>query len=301
MTLTVKTVAVELRVETFGGKCANPVLLIAGAMAPAAFWHESFCETLAAAGRFVVRFDNRDAGHSTHFPPCRPGSGVELAYTLEDMAGDAAAIADALSLDRLTVAGHSMGASIAQTFAALWPDRVTNLFCLSSPLVAKGNNLYAETDPKILKKLWKVLLSNKMYPDCERGMDEFARVWKALNGGFPLDRGMADDYTRHLYETETIEPAWNHTKVQEGVRDLYGDLARLQAPIRFIHGERDYLPSDPANVKILADSLPNADFTLLPRAGHMFFDRGLWMQIAGIFLDKSNDKFTARHRSAGNG
>jgi pimeloyl-ACP methyl ester carboxylesterase len=60
--------SVKLYAESFGNKDDVPVLLIAGAMAPALFWEDSFCARLAANGYFVIRFDNRDMGRSTHFP-----------------------------------------------------------------------------------------------------------------------------------------------------------------------------------------------------------------------------------------
>ena len=36
-----------------------------GATSSMDWWEPEFCERLAAAGRFVIRFDNRDTGQST--------------------------------------------------------------------------------------------------------------------------------------------------------------------------------------------------------------------------------------------
>ncbi len=53
-------------------------------------WPDALCERLAAGGRRVVRYDLRDSGESTTATPEAP------AYTLRDLAADAAALAYAL-------------------------------------------------------------------------------------------------------------------------------------------------------------------------------------------------------------
>ena len=62
---------VELCHETFGDAGGRPLLLVMGLGAPMIWWDEEFCETLAAQGFRVIRFDNRDAG--TVEPDARPG------------------------------------------------------------------------------------------------------------------------------------------------------------------------------------------------------------------------------------
>ena len=52
-------------------------------------WQHALCERLAAGGRRVVRYDLRDSGESTTVDPEAP------AYTLRDLAADAAALAQA--------------------------------------------------------------------------------------------------------------------------------------------------------------------------------------------------------------
>ena len=92
----------------------------------------------------MIRFDNRDAGHSTHFHECgvQPlwsvlgrvllGLPVPAPYTLEDMAQDVLGLLDALGLPEAHVVGISMGGMIAQTVALLAPHRVLSLTSLMS-------------------------------------------------------------------------------------------------------------------------------------------------------------------------
>src|ERR1700729_3850752 len=94
---------IALEYDTVGSPAHPPLLLIAGYASQLISWPHAFCERLAAGGRFVIRFDNRDCGLSTKLD----GQGGELshvmaaasagdfprarelaAYTLSDMAQD---------------------------------------------------------------------------------------------------------------------------------------------------------------------------------------------------------------------
>src|ERR1700734_4178052 len=85
---TVETDGVMLGVEHFGAASAPLVLLTGGTTMLS--WPDTLCEALARGGRHVVRYDLRDSGASTTVEPQAP------AYTLRDLAADAAALADAL-------------------------------------------------------------------------------------------------------------------------------------------------------------------------------------------------------------
>ena len=62
---TVRVGDVTLAYETFGDEGARPLLLVMGFAAQMVHWPTGFCESLAEAGHFVVRFDNRDVGLSS--------------------------------------------------------------------------------------------------------------------------------------------------------------------------------------------------------------------------------------------
>src|SRR5262245_59774173 len=85
------------------------------------FWQAEFCEQLAAAGRHVVRYDHRDTGKSTNYPPGSPG------YTGNDLSADALGVLGALGIDRAHLVGVSMGGGIAQELALTHPDRLASI------------------------------------------------------------------------------------------------------------------------------------------------------------------------------
>ena len=89
----------QLCVETIGDRAQPAILLIGGATWSMDWWEDELCLRLADRGRLVVRYDNRDTGRSTSYPPGAPG------YTGADLVTDAVALLAALGIDRAHVAG----------------------------------------------------------------------------------------------------------------------------------------------------------------------------------------------------
>ena len=100
--------------ETFGAEDAPVLLLVNGLGSQCINFKAEFCERLASRGFRVVRFDNRDVGLSTHLDD-------DAKYSIEDMAGDAFAVLDAVGAAKAHVAGWSMGGMIVQAMAISHP------------------------------------------------------------------------------------------------------------------------------------------------------------------------------------
>ena len=135
--LTVNRIAsngIELAYETFGDPSDPPVVLVMGLGTQMIAWPDRLCSDLAEGGRFVVRYDNRDVGLSTHLDhlPAPDVKDVLLRrrrppYRIDDMSDDLIGLLDGLGLARAHVVGASMGGFIAQTAAIAHPDRVLSL------------------------------------------------------------------------------------------------------------------------------------------------------------------------------
>jgi pimeloyl-ACP methyl ester carboxylesterase len=95
-------------------------------------WPDALCERLAAGGRRVVRYDLRDSGESTTTDPQEP------AYTLRDLAADAAALVDALGGGPAHLAGIGVGGMVAQVAALDHPTAFSALTLASTRPVAPG-------------------------------------------------------------------------------------------------------------------------------------------------------------------
>src|ERR1700722_14855955 len=56
---------ITLEYETAGSETDPPLLMVSGFGAQLVAWPRGFCEQLAATGRFVISYDNRDCGLSS--------------------------------------------------------------------------------------------------------------------------------------------------------------------------------------------------------------------------------------------
>src|SRR5438445_2041445 len=121
---------VALGVESFGDDDA-PLVLLAGGTTMLS-WPDALCERLAAGGRRVVRYDLRDSGESTTADPEAP------AYTLRDLAADAAALVDALGGGPAHLAGIGVAGMVAQVAALDHLTAFSALTLVSTRPVAPG-------------------------------------------------------------------------------------------------------------------------------------------------------------------
>src|SRR5436190_20184806 len=141
---------VTLAYETFGSPDDPALVLVMGIATQMIAWPAELCQGLADAGFYVIRFDNRDIGLSTHLDDAgTPDLGALLSggprtapYVLADMAKDTVGLLDALGLDRVHLVGLSMGGMIAQEVAIHHPDR---LISLTSIMSTPSSNVGAPT------------------------------------------------------------------------------------------------------------------------------------------------------------
>lgn len=130
----IRTNGVELATETFGDPAHSPLLLIMGGMASMLWWPEEFCRKLASHDRYVVRFDQRDTGHSTKYPP------GEAPYSLDDFVRDAIGVLDEYGIARAHLVGMSLGGMIGQLAAVGYPSRVLSLTAISTTPVRETSS-----------------------------------------------------------------------------------------------------------------------------------------------------------------
>ena len=271
---------IELCYETFGDPADPPMLMVMGLGAQMVAWPEDLIRELVERGFFVVRYDNRDAGRSTWLRDVPPPKPVELAtrrtnaaYTLDDMAADAAGLLDHLGVESAHVVGASMGGMIAQMLAARHPDRVRSLASIMS---TTGSRIYGQPAlrayPFLLKRapaerdafveravqLFRIVGSTGF----ERDEDELRRTV-----GLAFDRGVSAAATGR--QLAAIVASGNRTR----------RLRRIKAPTVVIHGTTDKLVGASGG-RATARAIPGARLELIEGMGHDL-PRGAWPRIVG--------------------
>jgi len=264
---------IRIEYDSFGARDGEPILLVMGLGGQMLLWDEEFCQRLADRGHWVVRFDNRDVGLSTHFDAhglpnlpqimvdAQAGKTPAVAYTLDDMADDAVGLCDALELERAHVVGASMGGMIAQTIAYRHAPRVASLVSIMS---STGSPSLPPARPELLARLASPPPEGR-----EATIEAGVETWRLISGpGFPFDEPAIRERTAMLYDRA------HHPEGQ--ARQLaaiiaHGDrsprLASVRAPTLVIHGTDDPLVPVEGG-KHTAASIPGAELMLVPGMGH---------------------------------
>ncbi|MGA5623608.1 alpha/beta fold hydrolase [Streptomyces cellulosae] len=261
ITTTLNVNAITLGVESFGDDDAPLVLLVGGTTMLS--WPDALCERLAAGGRRAVRYDLRDSGQSTTADPEAP------AYTLRDLAADAAALADALGGGPAHLAGIGVGGMVAQVAALDHPGTFSALTLVGTRAVAPGppDEDLPDHDEATMSRLfahpmpdWSdreavadfaaagaEILGDD--PDAARAVA--ARIWDRTPGTAPAVQ-MANQLGM-VFSRLDCTPRWRER------------LPEIKVPTLVVHGRRDrFFPV--GNAEAIAREIPGARLLVLEEA-----------------------------------
>lgn len=259
---------ITIEYDTFGDSTSPPVLLIMGLGVQMTLWDPAFCQAIADAGYYVIRFDNRDVGLSTWFDDDGVieltdllGGTVTPPYSLVDMATDAAGLLDALGIDAAHIVGASMGGMIAQTFALEFPDKTLSLTSIMS---TTGDPSVGQPSPEALGALVGPPPTTR-----DEAMERAVQVAKAIGSpGYPMDDAVIRDEAAAAFD-RSFHPDGMTRQLAAIVTqpDRTSALGSLRAPTLVIHGADDPLV-DPSGGRATAGAVPGARLKIVPGMGH---------------------------------
>jgi pimeloyl-ACP methyl ester carboxylesterase len=252
---------VDLCAETFGDRADPAILLVMGAGASMDWWEDDFCERLAAGSRYVVRYDHRDTGQSTSYPPGAPG------YTGDDLVADPIALLDVLGVRAAHVVGLSMGGALAQVMALNHRERVASLTLISTSPAGPGDaDLPPMTDEAraafggVAEPDWSDRAAVTDY------MTQLSRACASRSRPFD-EQGTRELVGRVLDRTTNIASSIQNHYAAEGGDRWRERLAGLDTPTLVIHGTEDpVLPYE--HGVALARDIPGAELVTLEGTGH---------------------------------
>jgi pimeloyl-ACP methyl ester carboxylesterase len=216
----------------------RPLLLIHGGVLTGASW-QLYIEAFAQHFR-VITPDSRGHGRTAN-----PGGNLSFALLADDMA----ALARALGLEKPLIFGYSDGGQVALEIGMRYPD-------LPQALVIGG--AYPELTEGS-RQMIRSTFGDEQSPDIdferfERENPDFAAELRQTHG---------DEAWKTLLKN--IKPMWVAT-----LNYTPEDFARVVAPTLVLLGDRDHF----VPVEIGAEMyrlLPNAEFAVVPAAGHQDF------------------------------
>ncbi|MFE4123790.1 alpha/beta fold hydrolase [Priestia sp. YIM B13486] len=260
---------IEICTESFGNPKNPAVLLIMGAMSSLDWWDEDFCLRLAEHERFVIRYDHRDLGRSTTYPPGTSN------YTITDMADDAIGVLDAYSIDKAHIVGMSLGGMIGQILALRYPDRIDSLTLIASSVFGTEAEKLPPMDQRILD--YHTKSASIDWSNQEETVPYLAGGWKILSGTKPYEeKRMYKLAEREAARAKQLPSRFNHALLQGGGQ-YYDRLSEITIPTLIIHGTED--PALPYEHGLaLAKAIAYANLIALDRTGHEVHSED-WEQI----------------------
>jgi pimeloyl-ACP methyl ester carboxylesterase len=262
------TPTIELCYQTFGDPGSDPLLLVMGLGGPMTWWDTELCTQLAAAGFYVIRYDNRDTGKSTrspgrvrrgHLVRAFVGAPTAAPYSIADLAGDAFGLLDHLGIESAHVVGASMGGMIAQTIAIEHPTKVRSLVSIMSNT---GDRKHGKVTFKLMRRMPRLLANSRKDP---------------VGGGVVVGRLVAGPHfdeaeARALIEADLArDPDRTGTARQTvaiaGSPDRTDALGRVTVPTLVVHGLVDPLVK-PSGGITTAEAIPTAKLLMFPDMGH---------------------------------
>ena len=276
---------ISITYDTFGHSSHSPLLLVMGLGAQMTAWDEEFCARLAAQDLYVIRYDNRDVGLSSHFDDqdvpdmqqlvrdMMTGNTPNIAYALDDMAADGMGLLTALGIDQAHICGASLGGMIVQTIAINNPERVLSMTSIMS---TTGNPDLPSASPEAIAAMTSERANN-----VEQAMDRAVAVAKVIGSpGFPQDEARTRAKAK-----ETFERSFYPDGVARQMAAIvaHGDrrpgLSRLKLPTLVIHGTDDPLVPLTGGIDT-HENIQGAKLMLIEGMGHDL-PRQTWDQIVG--------------------
>jgi pimeloyl-ACP methyl ester carboxylesterase len=262
---------VEIYYESFGDR-ADPVLLLVNGLGSQCISYDvQMCEMFVERHFFVVRFDNRDVGHSTKFDHFKPsiqavitalknGSEPDVAYHLADMADDALAVLDALGVERAHAVGMSMGGMIVQQLAIDHPERLASMTSIMS---TTGDRDVGQSSPEVAALTFAPPGTDR--EGVIRSRQELERLF-ASPAFYDADR-----VARRA--GDAFERSFNPHGVARQLAAIMASGSRTAAlrdvsvPALVMHGDKDTLINISGGRRT-AESIPGATFVSILGMGH---------------------------------
>jgi pimeloyl-ACP methyl ester carboxylesterase len=269
-----KANGMQIWYETFGKKEDPALLLIMGGCCQGILWPKPFCDKLANEGFYVIRYDHRDAGLSTHVDYAK------TPYDLSDMAEDALGLLDSLQIKKAHLVGLSMGGPIAELLAGGHPDRTLSLTLLmTSPDFRPANNALAHLPPEkgLLpgpKEHYIDMMDDVLkHPPTtlEEKIAQRVGSWNVLNGSKkPLNaEEQVKMHSEFLSRMQSLQGFENHIACNKKSEEIIRLAPYLvDVPTIILHGTEDPI-FPPAHGKALAEAIKDSTFILVDGMGHV--------------------------------
>ncbi|MEX0873365.1 MAG: alpha/beta hydrolase [Actinomycetota bacterium] len=235
----------------------EPVVLVMGLGTPRIGWFNQF--HFLSQYYDVICYDNRGCGETVCPAP----------WTMQDMASDAVALADAAGFESFHLVGISMGGMISQEVVLTWPDRVRTLTLIAT---TPGGPEAVPMSPEFAAALMIGDPTERMRRTLELTFGERFRtenpemmelIASTMMTGIPGMGSLGDGSGG----TEGFFGQLGAVAMWMGAGGTSGRLGEIDKPALVMHGGQDKL-LPVGNGRILARDIPGARLRIWDEAGH---------------------------------
>lgn len=229
---------IEMYYEIHGE--GKPIVLLHGLALDSSIWKE-VVSLYGNQARFIVP-DLRGHGNSE----TGDGNG-----SLEQFAEDVSALIEQLGIEKVSLAGHSMGGYISLAFAEIYPEKVENLIMVTSNARADSEEKHKsrlEDADKILN-VGSAILAEGMAPKLSKDIDIQRFVYEII-------ANIAPEGASNVLRAIAFRPA------------RLDVIEKLDAKVLSIAGDEDQLMKPEVAFEI-AECAKNGKAVVLPGVGHM--------------------------------
>jgi len=271
----------RLYYEECGNRAGLPVLFVHGGPgAGCDAWHRRLFDPAAYR---ILLYDQRGSGRSTPHGELRDNTTAHLVADIE-------ALRSHLGVERWLVFGGSWGSTLALVYAQAHPRRVTGLVLRGIFLCRPGDIqwFYQDGASAIYPDAWEAYLAP--IPEAERG-DLVSAYYRRLTADDPEERLAAarawsvwEGTTSKLFPSEGLVATFAEQRFALALAriechyflhdaflapdQILRDVARIRAiPAIIVQGRYD-MPCPATQAWALHRAWPEAEFRLLPDAGH---------------------------------
>ncbi|MDQ0270897.1 alpha/beta fold hydrolase [Cytobacillus purgationiresistens] len=190
----------------------------------------------------------------------KSGKSIRYKYSYENMANTLILLLEKLNVNKVILAGHSMGGQISLNIAYLKPELVelTVLLCSSSYLPRMKKPLIYSSYLPFFPVYVKRYLGKS-------GLE--ANLQNVVYNREMIDEEMRQGYLEPFLHNEIFRALTRMVRDREGDLDQQ-KLRSIQTPCLLIWGEHDRVV--PLSIgKRLKEDLPHAELVVIPEAGHL--------------------------------
>jgi pimeloyl-ACP methyl ester carboxylesterase len=237
----------DATIDVLSDGSGDPIVLIAGFPLARDVWDPQAAQ-LAMQAR-VIRPDLRGMGASS--VPDGP-------YLMETLAGDIAAVLDALGIDRAAIVGHSLGGYVAMAFCRMYSERVTRLALVCSRLAADS--------PEVAKSREDLADRTEREDRIEPVVDAY--LPRLFAPAQLENRSPLIDRARTIARANSAKGAAAMLRGMAQRVDAYDIAEDLLMPVLIVAGAADQIVSV-AEAEQMRKSFPGAELQVLANSGHV--------------------------------